>query len=310
MPHNQQVKLVVSLLDSPIAFNRTFAKITGNSLTAGMLLSQLFYWAKTMKFEEFYKTNEDLQEECFLSRRDFDSARKILVELDVIQITKKGLPAKQYYSINLAKLLELINNICTNKDVHPVQPRMYDTSTTECTERTNTSVQGVHSIINNKDYTENTTENITPNPLEGANGHPSNLIVDEILPTIKKQHSQTAKDMAVDLWLSIIDDKIKNKKWAGFTSFELDAIKYRAMSFPNMQPMEVENELIQIDKWAWEGLEIEDALRCGYRKIQSFRASMRKRIKQDSQGNAILNIDILNNMRLNEIRQQSSQKGK
>lgn len=300
---NPQAKLLIELLDSPIAFNPTFARVAGNSLASGMLLSQLWYWAKAMGFSEFYKTNEELQNECFLSRRDFESARKTLTDLGIISFAKKGMPLKTYYTLNLDKLLELINNMCTNQNVQGVQTGLHNMSKQDGTQCTSLDVHSVHSIINNREYTENTTENIPPNPQGGKMGHPPNLIVNENLPYPPKEHSDEVREQAVLTWLSIIRDKIQTKGWIGFTTFELEAIKHRARCFPVMRHFEIESELIQLDKWAWEGLDIEDAARCGFRKIQAFRPHMRKRVKQDNAGNPILSIERLNIIRENEIKQ-------
>lgn len=76
-----------------IAFNTSFMRIT-NNLHAGILLSQLVYWAEKMDLEEFYKSNHELQKECCLSRSQLDKAKIRLQKINVIRITKKSMPCK------------------------------------------------------------------------------------------------------------------------------------------------------------------------------------------------------------------------
>lgn len=97
------------LLNRPIAYHRIFAKIT-KSVTAGVLLSQLYYWWKSecVGEEEFYHSNEKLMEETCLTENELRSAKKKLKDLNIISIEKKGLPAKNYYSFNFNRLVQLI----------------------------------------------------------------------------------------------------------------------------------------------------------------------------------------------------------
>lgn len=107
----KNINTITELLDSPIAYYHEFATIANDSVTAGILLSQLFHWAKISNYKEFSKTNEELQIECSLSRRNFDSARKILIDVGVISISKKGMPLKTYYLLNLEQLLRLSSDL-------------------------------------------------------------------------------------------------------------------------------------------------------------------------------------------------------
>jgi AMP phosphorylase len=45
-----------------IAYNVVYVRVTG-SITAAVLLSQLVYWARTKRYEEFYKTDREIMEE-------------------------------------------------------------------------------------------------------------------------------------------------------------------------------------------------------------------------------------------------------
>ena len=157
------VRIITELLDAPIAFNSAFAKIVGNNLAAGMLLSQLFYWAKTKNFEEFYKVSEELQKECFLGRTEFENARKKIIDTGVFTIVKKGVPCKSFYQINLDVLFELLRILVCIKPadqfVEKHQSSLQETNKLDCMKPANKNVGNQQAIINNREYTEITSEN-------------------------------------------------------------------------------------------------------------------------------------------------------
>lgn len=180
------IRIITELLDTPIAFNPTFARILDNNLSAGMLLSQLFYWAKVKSFGEFYKKSSELQAECFLGRFEFESARKKIIDAGIFTIVKKGVPCTSFYQINLEVLFNLIYKLVCIKSAENQQPslfetdkpdcskpanqiagnqqtRLLETSKLDCSKPANKHVVNQQTIINNREYTETTTENTTNN---------------------------------------------------------------------------------------------------------------------------------------------------
>jgi len=166
-----------TLLDRPIAFNRIFAKISGG-LVSGIILSQLYYWSKIKSHTEFYKTNEEIMEECFVGRDAFYTAIKKIEGLGIFERIKKGMPAKTFYKINLAKLIEIIDNLSnvdnklsSNQDNQITStPENSSTSnpdscTTSDPEVRNTSTPETCSALN---ITETTTENTTKTTLKNS----------------------------------------------------------------------------------------------------------------------------------------------
>lgn len=106
---------IAKLIDRPIAFQSSFARVAG-SVTAGLFLSQAFYWTK-IKIERmketdgwFYKTAKEWEEETTLSRREQETARKRLGQLGIIDEKKVGIPRKLYFRINRTRLIELLLN--------------------------------------------------------------------------------------------------------------------------------------------------------------------------------------------------------
>ena len=94
-------------LEKPIALHRIFVKVSG-SFTAGALFSQIWYWWGAVGHREFYKTNKALCEEIGLSDDELKLAKKKLINKGLISIVKKGIPRTTFYSVNEARLWELI----------------------------------------------------------------------------------------------------------------------------------------------------------------------------------------------------------
>ena len=136
-----------------IALRLDFVNISNNNLHAGLLLSQLYYWYTKSNGQEFYKTSQELQNECHLSRREFDGARHILVSNGSISITKRDKPTKTYYTINEKMIVALCKKLqgCTKRTI----------VSHDCTKRAAMIVQNVQSSINN---TETTTKNRASTP--------------------------------------------------------------------------------------------------------------------------------------------------
>lgn len=92
--------LLKQLNQKPIAYYPIYRELTGTT-TAGILLSQLMYWFS--KQDKFYKTNDELIEETYLTLNELKTAKKNIKKLDFIEVTIEGVPAKTFYKINWDK---------------------------------------------------------------------------------------------------------------------------------------------------------------------------------------------------------------
>lgn len=106
--------ILESISEKPIVFLPIYAKITG-SVTAGLLLSQLLYWRYAMHGKEFYKTDEDFCHELSMGLWELKNAKKILSELKIIKMRRKGIPAKTHYKIDIGRICQLILESDNNK---------------------------------------------------------------------------------------------------------------------------------------------------------------------------------------------------
>jgi hypothetical protein len=101
-------KLLLEVLESPVAFHRIYAKITG-SINAGLLLSQLCYWDRKMQ-RVFWKTNADFANELGMSTWEFKTAKAMLVKAGFITVTRRGVPATSHYKVNKSAVLAQISS--------------------------------------------------------------------------------------------------------------------------------------------------------------------------------------------------------
>jgi hypothetical protein len=158
-------KVFAELNEKPIAYQRVYAKLTGN-ITSGLVLSQLMYWAQTMNYDEFYKTDKDISDEIYASIKEIRGAKAKLIRLGLIEVTIKGVPAKTYYKISLDNIINKIISLPPNRQIVG-QTRMYKRDKLECTKGTNWNRQKGQTRMYKRDklYTENNTENNTENYL-------------------------------------------------------------------------------------------------------------------------------------------------
>lgn len=102
--------LIKQLSDRPIAFHRSFVKLTG-TINSALMLSQAMYWSNRTsdKTGWFYKTASEWEEETGMSRREQEKARATLRNTNFWMEDKKGVPATMYYKIDLERLYEALS---------------------------------------------------------------------------------------------------------------------------------------------------------------------------------------------------------
>lgn len=149
--NNQQVifELLKSVAgqENVLTIPRLFIDLTGDVKTA-LFLSQCLYWSDRSKCNKkgyFYKTHAEWEKELCLTRRDVDKARKKLVGILETKIMRADGSPTLHYKLNVEKLNDLVNSICTertNPNEQSVQGQSYesDNSITETTPQTTTEI--------------------------------------------------------------------------------------------------------------------------------------------------------------------------
>lgn len=97
----------------PILYQSVYSQILG-SAKAGLLLSQIVSLWEDCGGAEFCKTDVSFCEESGMRQSEFRAAKEKIKKAGIISTSIKGLPAKTHYSVNGAKLLELLKNQIKN----------------------------------------------------------------------------------------------------------------------------------------------------------------------------------------------------
>lgn len=97
--------------DNYIIYNKQFAK--KYSVESAILLGAMCGYQKGFNNEEFYREQSKIIEDTALSLYGLRNATKELQVIGVLEIKKKGLPAKHYYKINADKLAECLDILST-----------------------------------------------------------------------------------------------------------------------------------------------------------------------------------------------------
>lgn len=153
---NKKLNLLLNLLQRPIALHPSFIKLAG-SLSGGVVLSQLFYWWRASGCRKFYKTDEDITKETFVSEWEIRQIKKELRKLPFLKITVSGLPAKTYYEFDPDLLYEYLANLIPDEI-----GETHETSSDETTQQVRMEPQNKFREIHQTN-TENNTESNTEN---------------------------------------------------------------------------------------------------------------------------------------------------
>lgn len=93
--------IILDAIDRPIAVPPIFKKVA-KSAAAAILLSQAWYWTKTLPQDRdgwFFKTQAEWEEETGLTRYEQETARKNLVKLGFLKEARKGNPARLWFCV-------------------------------------------------------------------------------------------------------------------------------------------------------------------------------------------------------------------
>lgn len=119
---------IISLLSSDgyIMCNKTLIKMYGAdcAILVGELCAEYNYYKSQNKLSEddsLYSTQENIEDNTGLNAYSQRKALKILAEANIIQVTKKGMPAKNYFYINQSQLLNIFTTSASNFKAQDLQ---------------------------------------------------------------------------------------------------------------------------------------------------------------------------------------------
>ncbi len=104
-------------LGRPVVYYPSLNAITG-SVGATVFLANLFQWSGTQRDPEgwIYKTQEEIEAETGLSRREQETARKQLRAATLLREERRGVPARLYYLIQVETLNAAWEESLANKN--------------------------------------------------------------------------------------------------------------------------------------------------------------------------------------------------
>jgi hypothetical protein len=152
------------ILDRPIAFHRSFVKLTG-TVKGALFLSQALYWQNRCQHPDgwWWKIQEDWSEETGFTRRELESARRDCVRWVKHEI--RGVPSKSFYTVDANRLEQDLSRAMLGCTKPPTligenrQPSMAESANLGCTKPPTYST---------KTSSEITPETTTPLPPDSA----------------------------------------------------------------------------------------------------------------------------------------------
>ena len=116
------LKLIKELSGSKntLTIHPVYCRIVGDSLPGGMFLAQCIYWTDKGHDPDgwFYKTYDDWQSECFLSKHEVKKYADLCVSLGFLEteVRKVGRTPKVHYRINLDAFALFISSYFSQSD--------------------------------------------------------------------------------------------------------------------------------------------------------------------------------------------------
>lgn len=109
----------INAVGRPITYYPIIAKALG-SVKTGIFVSNFLFWDGKQKDNEgwIFKKQVEITDETGLSRTEQENARKRLVQLEILEQKKKGIPPKLYYRFNWKTLDNVIMNYI-NEGIKP-----------------------------------------------------------------------------------------------------------------------------------------------------------------------------------------------
>ena len=164
------------------AVNRMLIQIT-DSWTKAAFLSQVIYWENKMN-GEFWKTDQKNEnynqngwsEELLIPVRTVQRIRSDLVKQNLIIVTPRGIPKKNYYKINWDILIEELNRIIENENSSAVEVQPTSTETPNSHNNTRHNCVAIDAKLANKETQERRNSTSHNGATTGAN--PASLLTE------------------------------------------------------------------------------------------------------------------------------------
>ena len=222
------LKLIAS--NNFITVNKDLMRVLGleEAVILGELASEYEYWKSQGKLDNewFYSTVENVEKNTTLKKNRQASALKNLQKIGIIEVKRKGLPAKRYIKINEEKILDVLSNKkLKNSTSEPEKPEkstvpsVDEKRPTSCTENGQLDVpksainNNKEKIINNNIKKERKTKREEEKKLiEEVNKSNSISENNSIIENTKKPLTNCSLTAKNDSFNKLIESYTKNEK--------------------------------------------------------------------------------------------------
>ena len=89
-----------------ITYSKVIAKLYG--VNAAILLGAMCGYQSCHNDEEFYKTQDEISDDTCLGIYEIKEGLKTLKSVGILRVTRKGMPAQNYYYVTANKLAEIL----------------------------------------------------------------------------------------------------------------------------------------------------------------------------------------------------------
>lgn len=104
--------LLLDIFDEPIVFHRSYVPIAGG-ITAALFLSHAGYACEDLPKDHdgwFVRSQAEWERDTGLTRREQETARRLLRERGLLEERRVGMPAVLWYRVNWARLRESLEH--------------------------------------------------------------------------------------------------------------------------------------------------------------------------------------------------------
>jgi hypothetical protein len=114
----EDVMAAPDLVGRPIAYYPWITVLLTDHVGAGIVLCQLLYWTGRGRDPDdwIYKTNAELGAECGLTRHELLSAKRRLVELELVFVEYRDWPRRTYYRVNMDRIYDQLRAYAREKE--------------------------------------------------------------------------------------------------------------------------------------------------------------------------------------------------
>lgn len=120
--------LMVALGDRPVVVYPAYRRLVGGSWPAAVALAQIVYWWRAVGGRRFYKTDAELAEECGLSLKELETAKRHLRSVPGLRISREGMPARTHYDLDPEAFIRALAGSPVSQIVETSFPRTVETS--------------------------------------------------------------------------------------------------------------------------------------------------------------------------------------